>query len=111
MAKDRMMNEVVDRLPEPVKDAADKVVAKVAEVAPEVKETADRMVAKVAEATPDSVKETADKVAEKVAEVTPDSVKQAADKVADEARRHPGIAIAAGLAALLVVRRLFRRKR
>ncbi|MEZ0072489.1 DUF3618 domain-containing protein [Planotetraspora sp. GP83] len=80
-----------------------------------VKEKAAEVAERVREATPDTVKDNvkdaADKVAERVRDVTPDTVKDAADRVAEQARRRPAVAVAVGAVALLVVRKLLRRKR
>ena len=93
------------------KNKAAEVAERVREATPDsVKHAADKVTEKVREVTPDSVKHAADKVTEKVREVTPDSVKHAADKVTEKAKRSPAVAIAIAAAALVVLRKLLRRK-
>ncbi|GAB1822577.1 hypothetical protein [Herbidospora sp. RD11066] len=121
MANDRL-NEMTDaakvtaaKIEGAFHETAAKVAATVEDKMPEVKEAAQKAVATVEEHIPDTVKdkmrEAGETVSAKAAEVTPDQFKDAADRLTAEAKKRPGVAIAIGLAALFVLRKVMRRKK
>ncbi|WP_062429053.1 hypothetical protein [Herbidospora daliensis] len=121
MANDRV-NEMTDaaktaaaKIEGAFHETAAKVAATVEEKMPEVRDAAQKAVASVEGRIPDTVKDkvrdATGTVSAKAAEVTPVQVRDATDRLTAEAKKRPMMAVAAGVAALLVFRRLLRRKR
>lgn len=121
MANDRV-NEMTDaaktaaaKIEGAFHETAAKVAATVEDKMPEVREAAQKAVATVDQHIPDAVKDkvrgATETVSAKAAEVTPVQFKDATDRLTAEAKKRPMLAVAAGVAALLVFRRVLRRKR